>query len=143
MDERQDIEQAIKTLEAQRPILGDAVVDPAIGGLRRQLAGLYPRTEPVQERRLVTVLFLDVVGSTQMGQLLDPEDVLEIMDGALQRFTAVIEQHHGRVDRYLGDGLMAIFGTPTAHEDDAAQAVRAGLAIAADGRQYAQEVAGR
>lgn len=143
MDERQDIEQAIKTLEAQRPILGDAVVDPAIGGLRRQLAGLYPRTTPVQERRLVTVLFLDVVGSTQMGQQLDPEDVLEIMDGALQRFTVIIEQHHGRVDRYLGDGLMAIFGTPTAHEDDAAQAVRAGLAIAADGRQYAQEVAGR
>ncbi|MFZ0544070.1 MAG: adenylate/guanylate cyclase domain-containing protein [Candidatus Promineifilaceae bacterium] len=143
MDELRQIEQAIKTLEGQRPILGDAVIDPAIAGLRRQLAGLYPRSEPVHERRLVTVLFLDVVGSTQMGEHLDPEDVLEIMDGALQRFTVIIGQHHGRVDRYLGDGLMAIFGTPVAHEDDAEQAVRAGLAIVADARLYAQEVARR
>jgi class 3 adenylate cyclase len=86
---------------------------------------------------LVTVLFLDVVDSTKMGQHLDPEDVLEIMDGALQRFTVIIEEHHGRVYRYLGDGLMAIFGTPVIHEDDAAQAVRAGLAIVADAGQYA------
>lgn len=143
MDPRQQLEQAIKTLEVQRPMLGNAVVDPAIAALRRQLAGLYPRSEPVQERRLVTILFLDVVDSTRMGRHLDPEDVLEIMGGALQRFTAIIEQHHGQVDRYLGDGLMAIFGTPIAHEDDAEQAVRAGLAIAADARQYAQEVADR
>src|SRR5690554_1050349 len=143
MDPRQQLEQAIKTLEGQRTVLGSAVVDPAIAGLRRQLAGLYPRHEPVQERRLVTILFLDVVDSTRMGRHLDPEDVLEIMDGALQRFTVIIEQHHGRVDRYLGDGLMAIFGTPIAHEDDAEQAVRAGLAITADALEYAQEVASR
>lgn len=143
MDPRQQLEQAIKTLEGQRAVLGSAVVDPAIAGLRRQLAGLYPRHEPVQERRLVTILFLDVVDSTRMGRHLDPEDVLEIMDGALQRFTVIIEQHHGRVDRYLGDGLMAIFGTPIAHEDDAEQAVRAGLAITADALEYAQEVASR
>ncbi|MCI0398036.1 MAG: tetratricopeptide repeat protein [Chloroflexi bacterium] len=143
MDERQQLEQAIATLEAQRAILGNAVVDPAIAGLRLRLDELLARPEPVQQRRQVTILFVDVVGSTQMGEHLDPEDVLEIMDEALQRFTRVVEQYHGQVDRYLGDGLMAIFGTPLAYEDDAERAVRAGLGIVEEAQRYALEVAGR
>ena len=72
MNERTQLEQAIATLENQRPILGDTVVDPAIAGLRQQLAEIEDIPEPTQKRKLLTILFVDVVGSTRMGELLDP-----------------------------------------------------------------------
>ncbi|HEY8632220.1 MAG TPA: adenylate/guanylate cyclase domain-containing protein, partial [Candidatus Limnocylindrales bacterium] len=79
------------------------------------------------ERRLVTVLFADVVGSTAMGEALDPEDVRAL----LGRFFAIardaIEQHGGQLEKFIGDAVMAVWGTPAAHEDDAERAVRAGL----------------
>jgi len=90
---------------------GDRVVDTALAPLREQLARLQSTLDlPDQQLKLVTVLFTDVVGSTRIGTELDPEDTLAIMDTALQRFGKVIEQHGGRVLRYMGDGSRQSLG---------------------------------
>src|SRR5215217_2606721 len=92
------------------------------------------------ERRFVTVLFADVVGSTRMGEQLDPEEVAEIMDGAFAFLNAEVAKYGGTVARLLGDAVLAFFGAPVAHEDDAERAVRAGLNIQAKAKEYAKEI---
>src|ERR1700692_1247516 len=81
------------------------------------------------ERRLVTVLFADVVGSTAMGEALDPEDVRAL----LARFFAIardaIEQHGGQLEKFIGDAVMAVFGLPLAHDDDPARALAAHIVL--------------
>jgi len=136
MDDRKHrLESAIDALEAQRSVLGDGVVDAAIAPLRAELAPL--QSEPAaQASRLkhVSVLFLDVVGSTALASQLDAEDLQAVVDGLLTRCTAVVEAHRGRVLQYAGDSLLAVFGAERTEEDDAERAVRAGLALLAEGR---------
>jgi class 3 adenylate cyclase len=84
---------------------------------------------PQAERRQITVMFCDLVGSTALAETLDPEDLRSLMQAYQQACGAVIERYDGHVAQYLGDGLMTYFGWPTAHEDDAERAVRAGLEI--------------
>src|SRR5262245_37415004 len=81
------------------------------------------------ERRQLTVLFCDLVGSTQLSGQLDPEDLREVMRAYYEAAAAVIQQYAGHIAQYLGDGLLIYFGYPTAHEDDARRAVHAGLGI--------------
>jgi class 3 adenylate cyclase len=95
---------------------------------------------PAQSRRQVSVLFLDVVGSTVLTRQLDPEDVQDVMDGALAAFTAVVRAHGGTVLQYAGDSLLAAFGTPVSREDDAERAVAAGLALLVAARAHAARV---
>ena len=84
----------------------------------------------LEERRFVTVLFADLAGFTARAEALDPEDVRAFLVPYYGVITSEVTSHGGRVDRYLGDGVMAIFGAPVAHEDDAERAVRAALRIA-------------
>ncbi|WP_158080067.1 adenylate/guanylate cyclase domain-containing protein [Archangium sp. Cb G35] len=81
------------------------------------------------ERRQLTVLFCDLVGSTVLSGLLDPEDLRELVRTYQQRCAEVIHRFDGHVAQFLGDGLLIYFGFPTAHEDDARRAVAAGLSI--------------
>jgi class 3 adenylate cyclase/predicted ATPase len=81
------------------------------------------------ERRNVTVLFSDISGFTAIAEKLDPEQVYDFIDGTLKAFTAEIYKHEGTLDKVLGDGIMALFGAPIAHEDDPARAVRAALGM--------------
>jgi class 3 adenylate cyclase/tetratricopeptide (TPR) repeat protein len=81
------------------------------------------------ERRQLTVMFTDLVGSTALSTKLDPEDLREIISAYHRRCAEVIVKHGGFVARYMGDGILAYFGYPQAHEDDAERAVRAGLAL--------------
>src|SRR5215218_10151335 len=90
------------------------------------------------ERKYVTVLFADVVGSTGLGERLDPEQVAEIMNGVFAFLNASVTKYGGTVARLLGDAVLAFFGAPVAHEDDAERAVRAGLEIQAAAREYAE-----
>ncbi len=129
--------KAIAALEAQRALLGDAVVDAALAPLRHQLAA---QQAAAPQRRLVTVLFLDVVGSTALSSTLDPEDIHDIMDSALQRFSALVVQRGGKVLQYAGDSLLAAFGSEAAREDDAERAVLAGLDLLAEARRQAERV---
>jgi class 3 adenylate cyclase/predicted ATPase len=84
---------------------------------------------PTAERRQLTVLFCDLVGSTALSHRLDPESLAELMRGYQRACAAVIEDYSGHVAQYLGDGLMIYFGWPRAHENDAERAVRASLEI--------------
>jgi predicted ATPase/class 3 adenylate cyclase len=84
------------------------------------------------ERRVITMLFCDVTGSTSMAGELDPEDWAEIMDEAFDYMAAPIYRYEGTLARMMGDGFLAFFGAPIAHEDDPQRAVRAGLDIIHD-----------
>jgi class 3 adenylate cyclase/tetratricopeptide (TPR) repeat protein len=79
------------------------------------------------ERRVVTVLFADIVGYTSLAEPLDPEKVKNLVDGWFERLVEDIAEFGGRVDKILGDAIVALFGAPIAHEDDAERAVRAAL----------------
>ena len=81
------------------------------------------------ERRLLTIMFCDVVGSTELATRLDPEDLREVIGTYHSCVTKVLTRFGGFVAKYMGDGILAYFGYPQAHEEDAEQAVRAGLAI--------------
>ncbi len=80
-----------------------------------------------EERRVVTVVFADIVGYTSLSEELDPERVKRLIDGAFQRLQDDIAAFGGRVDKILGDGVLAIFGAPVAHEDDPDRAIRAAM----------------
>ena len=81
------------------------------------------------ERRIVTVLFCDVKGSTAMAETLDPEDWAEIMNRAFEHLIAPVYRYEGTLARLMGDAILAFFGAPIAHEDDPQRAVFAGLDI--------------
>ncbi|MBI2983136.1 MAG: AAA family ATPase [Chloroflexi bacterium] len=85
------------------------------------------KTTGTSERKVVTVLFCDVKGSTALAEKLDPEDWTEVIDGAFRTLTPPIQRYGGTVARLLGDAVLAFFGAPVAHEDDPERALRAGL----------------
>src|SRR5438552_11977661 len=84
----------------------------------------------VSERRPITVLFADIAGSTSIAERLDPEDWTILVGEAFQRMNRTIERYGGNIARLMGDGVLAFFGAPTAHEDDPARAARCGLNLA-------------
>ena len=88
-----------------------------------------PKPRDAAERRQLTVMFCDLVGSTALAARLDPEDMREIIAAYHQCCARLIERNGGFVAKYMGDGVLAYFGYPLAHEHDAERAVRAGLAI--------------
>ena len=102
------------------------VAGPATDGAEGPMqAGVVPQ----EERKLATVLFADVVGFTTLAERTDPEVVARMVDSAFQELAEVVTAHGGTVDKYMGDSLMAVFGVPVAHDDDAERALAAGLAM--------------
>jgi adenylate cyclase len=101
---------------------------------------LATRGQVGHERRTVTILFSDVKGSTAMAHDLDPEDVLEIMDGAFDVLIEPVYRYEGTLARLMGDAVLAFFGAPIAHEDDAERACRAALDIIAEAQRYAERL---
>src|SRR2546423_11177364 len=87
------------------------------------------------ERKVVTVLFADLVGFTARAETLDPEDVAAVLRPYHERLRSELERFGGTVEKFIGDAVMALFGAPVAHEDDPERAVRAALAI----RDWARE----
>src|SRR5246127_2859799 len=82
-----------------------------------------------RERKVVTVLFVDLAGFTARAETMDPEDVAAFLDPYYARLKGELERHGGTVEKFIGDAVVAIFGAPVAHEDDAERAVRAAIAI--------------
>src|SRR5437773_3469800 len=82
-----------------------------------------------EERKVVTVLFADLVGFTTRAETMDPEDVRALLSPYYARLRAELERFGGTVEKFIGDAVMALFGAPVAHEDDPERAVRAALAI--------------
>jgi class 3 adenylate cyclase len=92
------------------------------------------------ERKQVTVLFADLKDSTELIRGLDPEAAQQLLDPALHRMMDAVHRYEGTVNQVLGDGIMALFGAPVAHEDHAARACYAALAMQAGMQRYAEEV---
>ncbi len=88
-----------------------------------------PAGVPVSERRLVSVLFADLVGFTSLSEHRDPEEVRELLSRYFERCRTLIGRYGGTVEKFIGDAVMAVWGTPVAREDDAERAVRAALAL--------------
>src|SRR5947208_10097204 len=89
-----------------------------------------PVVEPaLEERKVVTALFADLAGSTELATHLDPERFREVIEGFYQMVSRELASLRGRAEKFVGDAVMAVFGLPHAHEDDALRAVRAGLII--------------
>jgi class 3 adenylate cyclase len=109
----------------------------AIAGLRPGFAAAAevstpePAAGPAAERRQLTVMFADLVGSTALSARLDPEELREVIAAYHQSVAAAVRSFDGFVAKYMGDGVLVYFGYPQAHEDDAERAVHAGLDIVA------------
>src|SRR4051794_7478166 len=88
-------------------------------------AQLAPPAPPQEVRKLVTILFCDLKGSTSLGERLDSESLREVMSRYFDAMSASITQHGGTIEKFIGDAVMAVFGLPRVHEDDALRAVRA------------------
>jgi class 3 adenylate cyclase/tetratricopeptide (TPR) repeat protein len=126
--ELKDLESAILNQDPSLEPFSPARDDPA--------AELAPDREPPVDveaprraRKVVTVLFCDVTGSTALGEELDPEALFGVMNRYFEELRAIIERHGGTVAKFIGDAVMAVFGIPRVHEDDALRAVRAAAEI--------------
>ena len=129
------LQAAMIALEAQRAMLGDAVVEAALGSIRRRLAELEGEAAE-QQRKQATVLFADIVGFTTLSETMDPEVVTELINALWNRLDAVVTSHGGRIDKHIGDAIMALWGADAAREDDPERAVRAALAMQAEVDAY-------
>lgn len=133
----QDLKDIGISLGHRRKILGaiaehrnpDAVIAADSSAATMASASLSWRLQSTAERRLLTVMFCDLVGSTALANELDPEDIREIMGAYHSCCASLIKRHGGFVAKYMGDGVLAYFGYPSAHEHDAERAVNAGLAL--------------
>ena len=102
MTEREQLEAAIASLQAQRALLGDAVVDAAVGPMGARLEALLAQEQSLKQ---VTVLFLDVVGSTPLASQLRPEALRDVMDATLHASSEIVRAHGGTVMQYAGDSV--------------------------------------
>src|SRR6516225_8823761 len=91
--------------------------------------GVEPKPQDTAERRQVTVMFSDLVGSTALSARMDPEDLREVISAYQKCVAGTVQRFGGFVAKYMGDGVLVYFGYPQAHEDDAERAVRAGLEL--------------
>src|SRR6266576_3332703 len=96
---------------------------------------MQPRDRPHDGRKVVTVVFCDLVGSTALGEGLDPETTRVIIGRYFEVVRSALERHGGTVEKFIGDAVLAVFGVPTLHEDDGLRAVRAAadIRLALDG----------
>src|SRR5437764_4602026 len=98
-------------------------------GCGNALADSPPAAQPSEERKVITAIFVDLVGSTARSEQLDPEDVKALVAPYHARVRAELERHGGTFEKFSGDAILTLFGTPKAHEDDPERAVRAALAV--------------
>jgi class 3 adenylate cyclase/tetratricopeptide (TPR) repeat protein len=98
--------------------------------------------QPTEQRRWATVLFGDLSGFTSLSEGMDPEDVRSLIDRYMTRLGSIVEEHGGNVSAIAGDEIMALFGAPVAHEDDAERSVRAALEMQRYGLEHQDELGG-
>src|SRR3712207_2302984 len=122
------LDRAIAGLESQRSLLGDDIVETALAPLRERRAALVMR-QAGEQRKLVTVLFADVVDFTVLSRRLDAEDTRAVVGAYFSRWHDVITAQGGTVEKFIGDAVMAVFGLAQSWEDDAQRAVRTALAM--------------
>jgi class 3 adenylate cyclase len=131
----QDLKELGVSLGHRRKMLRAIAELVAVPPTQLQPALTEPKPKDTAERRQVTVMFSDLVGSTALATRMDPEDLREVISAYQKCVAETVQRFSGFVAKYMGDGVLVYFGYPQAHEDDAERAVRAGLElIAAVGR---------
>ncbi len=129
--EIEKLEQAIAVLEAQRAVLGKTVIETALAPLREKLQLLRSSTlsagEETQQRKILTVMFADIPGLGALTEKVDAEDLRDGTNALWESLDAVILAHGGRIDKHMGNGVMALWGAEIVSEDDPEQAIRAAL----------------
>ena len=115
-------------------------VSRAAAATPRPLAEKLRAAPMTDERKLVTILFVDIVGSTGMAEALDAEDWKAVINSAFQPLAAAVYRYEGTIAQFLGDGFLAFFGAPITHEDDAARAVRAALDLIDAARELREQI---
>ena len=127
------LRRSMTVLESQRAALGDEAIDPALFALEQQIAALEDQQREdgggTEDRRIVTILFTDIVDSTTIAAQLDPEDWRTIVAALHTMAGKTVQEHEGTVVQYLGDGLLALFGAHISSERDPERAIRTALAI--------------
>lgn len=131
-EEHKQIEEAMDALESQRIILGNTIIDTALGSMKKQLEELLHEakktdTAPGEIRRLVTVMFADLSGYTALSEGRDPEFIREFLNNWFNDLAPIIEKYHGTIVKYIGDEIMAVFEAPPPHENGSEESVRAAL----------------
>jgi class 3 adenylate cyclase/tetratricopeptide (TPR) repeat protein len=128
-----DLRELGLTLGARRKVMKaiNALRDEVGSAGERRLAREAARTETQAERRQLTIMFVDLAGSTQLSQQLDPEEMRDVIRSYQTAVSSAITKHRGQVAKLMGDGVLAYFGWPRAQENDAERAVRAGLEVSA------------
>ncbi|MFH1278160.1 MAG: tetratricopeptide repeat protein [Candidatus Eisenbacteria bacterium] len=134
------------------PVEGNAKTSPPPAGIEDALRRLMPREYVDQlaatrgrvsgERRVITILFCDVHGSVALAEHLDPEEVMDIMNGALETLIEPVFRHEGTLARLMGDAVLAFFGAPIAHEDDPERACRAASDMIEGAKRYGEKLEG-
>src|SRR6478672_10558160 len=128
----QDLKDIGVPLGHRRKML--AAISELVGtdkAVTKPIAVVEPKAQDTAERRQVTVMFSDLVGSTALSARMDPEDLREVISGYQKCVAETVGRFGGFVAKYMGDGVLVYFGYPQAHEDDAERAVRAGLELVA------------
>ena len=131
MSEIDDLRQAIRALESQRAVLGDAALELVLAPLEARVRELVQGADAISggERKHVTVLFADVSGFTAMSESGDPEDVRNFMNRCFDLMGEVIRRYGGHIDKFIGDEVMVLFGAPVSMEDHAARALHTAIDI--------------
>src|SRR4051812_10061285 len=108
-DKASELRTAIAGLEAQRSVLGDSVIGPAIAALRSQLQELEAGSsyQHLEERKTVTILFVDVSGFTALAEKLDPEEVRSVINACFDVLVPIVQKYEGTIDKFIGDEIMA------------------------------------
>lgn len=135
MTTRQQYQHAINLIQSQRDLLGQHVVEVTVATLEEAMmrldSAVVPVTGRIAQRKQVTILFANVAGFTSIVESLPDTNMLDIMNVLWRQLDNAITQHHGSIDKHVGDAVMGLFGVPVAHEDDPEQAIRAALAMRA------------
>ncbi|HEV8230088.1 MAG TPA: adenylate/guanylate cyclase domain-containing protein [Candidatus Limnocylindria bacterium] len=129
----------VEATDTMCPACGERVRPLAPGGRSLQVG----ERSPGEERRHVTVIFADLVGNTPLAERLDPEDMRSILESVFRVIGREILKLEGTIDKYVGDAVMAVFGAPIAHEDDAVRAVTAAIAMRGAVEELSHDVEGR
>ena len=127
----QDLKELGVSLGHRRKMLRAIAELSCVAPMSPQHALIEPKPQDTAERRQVTVMFSDLVGSTALSARIDPEDLREVISAYQKCVTASVQRFGGFVAKYMGDGVLVYFGYPQAHEDDAERGVRAGLELVA------------
>ena len=128
---KQRLFEAIKTLETQRHLIGDAAVDTALAALQNQLDSLKNEEDFIRsqegERKIITVMFADISGFTAISQRMDPEILRKMINSIFEKLSQIIIKYGGYIEKFIGDEIMVLFGAPLSYEDHAERAMHASL----------------